>query len=148
MVMNVKMSVDRNGNTSRNAPSGSGRSRTAYILNNRLFLNMNLKRVRKRDLCALIRFLNFYYLNQDRIHYFSIRVKQELVNDLARLYSIRELPEEVHFVPTYPPLPLFVYQAPMNQWLMDGKRVSLPRSRKECVRRLHISRGPVTLTFT
>ena len=66
---------------------------------------MNLKRVRKRDLCALIRFLNFYYLNQDRIHYFSIRVKQELVDDLAKLYTIRDLGTEVHFVPTYPPPP-------------------------------------------
>ena len=66
---------------------------------------MNLKRVRKRDLCALIRFLNFYHLQQDKIHYFSIRIKQELVDDLAKLYSIRESLDAVRFTATYPPCP-------------------------------------------
>ena len=106
---------------------------------------MNLKRVRKRDLCALIRFLNFYYLSQDKIHYFSIRVKQELVDDLRRLYVIEETDREVRFEAVYPPLPHFVYRD--NNWHMDGKQVRLPRSRKECVRRLRIERVPVTLTF-
>ena len=46
---------------------------------------MILKRVRKRDLCSLIRYLNFYHLSRDRIHYFSIRVKEELVRDLSKI---------------------------------------------------------------
>ena len=106
---------------------------------------MILKRVRKRDLCSLIRFLNFYYLNQDRIHYFSIRVKEELVNDLAKLYEIRESDEEVQFKATYAPLPDFTYRD--NVWYMNGNQVTLPRCRKECVRRLHILRRRVTITF-
>ena len=64
---------------------------------------MTLKRVRKRDLCSLIRFLNFYYLNQQRIHYFSIRVKSELVTDLRKLYSIEEDAKGVNFTATHPP---------------------------------------------
>lgn len=64
---------------------------------------MTLKRVRKRDLCSLIRFLNFYYLNQQRIHYFSIRVKSELVADLRKLYNIEEDANGVNFTATHPP---------------------------------------------
>ena len=108
---------------------------------------MNLKRVRKRDLCALIRFLNFYHLQQDKIHYFSIRVKQELVNDLERLYRIQEGRDSIHFTAVYEALPNFVYRPKSGRWLMNGARVKLPRSRKECVRRLRIERGAVTLTF-
>ena len=106
---------------------------------------MTLKRVRKRDLCSLIRFLNFYYLNQQRIHYFSIRVKSELVADLRKLYLIVEDANGVEFTATHPPLPNFRYEN--GGWLMDGKKVRLPRSRKECVRRLQISRKPVTIYF-
>ena len=108
---------------------------------------MTLKRVRKRDLCSLIRFLNFYHLQQDKIHYFSIRVKQELVNDLERLYRIQEGRDSIHFTATYETLPDFVYRPKSGRWLMNGSKVKLPRSRKECVRRLHIERGAVTLTF-
>ena len=106
---------------------------------------MNLKRVRKRDLCSLIRFLNFYYLNQDRIHYFSIRVKDELVKDLQKMFDIRVNVNEVTFTSTHPPIPSFRYHN--NEWFLEGEQVVLPRSRKECVRRLNIVRKPVTLTF-
>ena len=106
---------------------------------------MSLKRVRKRDLCSLIRFLNFYYLNQQRIHYFSIRVKSELVDDLKKLYNIEEDATGVNFTATHPPLPNFRYAD--DGWLMNGRKVRLPRSRKECVRRLHISRKPTTIRF-
>ena len=107
---------------------------------------MNLKRVRKRDLCSLIRFLNFYYLNQDRIHYFSIRVKEELIRDLAKMYTIRETDTTVTFTSKHPPIPSFRYAD--NTWYREGEPVRLPRSRKECVRRLNIVRKPVTLTFS
>ena len=106
---------------------------------------MTLKRVRKRDLCSLIRFLNFYYLNQKRIHYFSIRVKSELIADLRELYSIVEDDDGVNFTATHHPLPDFRYGP--TGWLMNGRKVRLPRSRKECVRRLQITRGPVTIRF-
>ena len=106
---------------------------------------MNLKRVRKRDLCSLIRFLNFYYLNQDRIHYFSIRVKDELVKDLGRLYKISDRDGSVYFTSIYEHLPDFRLVG--HQWYQDGKAVTLPRSRKECVRKLHIVRKPVTIFF-
>jgi len=106
---------------------------------------MTLKRVRKRDLCSLIRFLNFYYLNQQRIHYFSIRVKSELVADLRKLYHIVEDADGVDFTATHPPLPHFRYED--GGWLMDGKKVRLPRSRKECVRRLHILHQRTTIYF-
>jgi hypothetical protein len=107
---------------------------------------MNLKRVRKRDLCSLIRFLNFYYLNQDRIHYFSIRVKEELIKDLQKMYVIAVRPNQVVFTSKLPPIPSFTYAD--NKWYREGARVELPRSRKECVRRLEIKRGQVTLTFS
>ena len=109
---------------------------------------MNLKRVRKRDLCSLIRFLNFYYLSQNRIHYFSIRVKDELVKDLAKLYQIRDHGTRITFTSNTPPVPNFCFEG--NQWFMEGSKITLPRSRKECVRavrRLHISRKQVTLIF-
>ena len=106
---------------------------------------MNLKRVRKRDLCSLIRFLNFYYLNQDRIHYFSIRVKEELIKDLQRMYAIEVCPNHVAFTSSLPPIPSFTYSD--NKWFREGARVEMPRSRKECVRRLEIKRGKITLTF-
>ena len=109
---------------------------------------MNLKRVRKRDLCSLIRYLNFYHLSRDRIHYFSIRIKEELVKDLAKIYDIRETPDGVVFRSTYPPLPDFRYrQTKGGQWYMGGVAVTLPRSRKDCVRRLRIERRAVVLTF-
>jgi len=108
---------------------------------------MNLKRVRKRDLCALIRYLNFYHLNRDRIHYFSIRVKDELVKDLAKIYDIREAEDQVHFTSNYPPLPNFRYRTSDNQWYKNNEKVNLPRSRKDCVRRLRIIREKTTITF-
>ena len=106
---------------------------------------MNLKRVRKRDLCSLIRFLNFYYLNQDRIHYFSIRVKEELIKDLQKMYAIEDCSSHVAFTSRLPPIPSFTYRD--NKWFREGARVEMPRSRKECVRRLEIKREKVTLTF-
>ena len=108
---------------------------------------MNLKRVRKRDLCSLIRYLNFYHLSRDRIHYFSIRVKEELVKDLSKIYDIRETPEGVTFQATFPPLPNFRFRTRDSQWYMEDEAVTLPRSRKDCVRRLRIVRRPVVLTF-
>ena len=108
---------------------------------------MNLKRVRKRDLCSLIRYLNFYHLSRDRIHYFSIRVKEELVKDLAKIYEIRETPDDVSFRSTYPPLPNFRYRLADSQWYMAGLPVTLPKSRKDCVRRLHILRRRTVLKF-
>ena len=107
---------------------------------------MNLKRVRKRDLCSLIRFLNFYYLNQDRIHYFSIRVKEELIKDLQKMYVISDRRDQVVFKSRLPPIPSFTYAH--NTWYRDGTPVVLPRSRKECVRRLEITRKKTTLTFS
>ena len=106
---------------------------------------MNLKRVRKRDLCSLIRFLNFYYLNKDRIHYFSIRVKEELIKDLQKMYAIEVHGNQVDFTSRLPPIPSFTYAD--NKWFREGTRVEMPRSRKECVRRLEIKREKVTLTF-
>ena len=106
---------------------------------------MNLKRVRKRDLCALIRYLNFYHLSRDRIHYFSIRVKEELIKDLQKMYVIAVRPNQVDFTSRLPPIPSFTYAD--NKWYREGARVELPRSRKECSRRLHIVRRPVVLTF-
>ena len=109
---------------------------------------MNLKRVRKRDLCSLIRYLNFYHLSRDRIHYFSIRVKEELVKDLAKLYEIRETPDDVSFRSTYPPCPTSGTGWPTDsQWYMAGLPVTLPKSRKDCVRRLHILRRRTVLKF-
>ena len=109
---------------------------------------MNLKRVRKRDLCSLIRYLNFYHLNRDRIHYFSIRVKEELVLDLAKIYEITEDDSAVYFRATAGRLPDFCYRMSDDQWFKAGRPVKLPRSRKECVRRLEIKRQKVTLTFS
>ena len=108
---------------------------------------MNLKRVRKRDLCSLIRYLNFYHLSRDRIHYFSIRVKEELVKDLAKIYDIREIDDQVHFTSIYPPLPDFRYRMQDSQWFMNNEKVNLPRSRKDCCRRLRIIRAKCTITF-
>ena len=108
---------------------------------------MILKRVRKRDLCSLIRYLNFYHLSRDRIHYFSIRVKEELVRDLRKIYEITEDVSSVHFRSTLVPLPDFRYRMSDGQWFKDGRAVTLPRSRKECSRRLHIVRRQVVLTF-
>ncbi len=108
---------------------------------------MILKRIRKRDLCSLIRYLNFYHLSRDRIHYFSIRVKEELVRDLAKIYEINEDEFAVHFRSTLVPLPDFRYRMSDGQWFRGGRPVTLPRSRKECSRQLHIVRRPVVLTF-
>ena len=108
---------------------------------------MNLKRVRKRDLCSLIRYLNFYHLSRDRIHYFSIRVKEELVRDLAKIYEITEGAEEVRFRSMLSPLPDFRYRMSDCQWYMGGLPVTLPKSRKECSRQLHIVRVRTVLTF-
>mgnify|MGYP003726795419 CR=1 FL=1 len=108
---------------------------------------MNLKRVRKRDLCSLIRYLNFYHLSRDRIHYFSIRVKEELVRDLRKIYEITEDEWAVHFRSTTCPLPDFRYRMSDGQWFREGRPVTLPKSRKECSRRLHIIRRRTVLTF-
>ena len=108
---------------------------------------MNLKRVRKRDLCSLIRYLNFYHLNRDRIHYFSIRVKEELVLDLAKIYEITEDDSDIYFRATAVRLPDFRYRMSDDQWFKAGNPVKLPRSRKECSRQLHIVRVRTVLTF-
>jgi hypothetical protein len=108
---------------------------------------MNLKRVRKRDLCSLIRYLNFYHLNRDRIHYFSIRVKEDLVHDLAKIYEITEDETGVYFKATAVRLPDFRYRLTDDQWFKAGTPVKLPRSRKECSRRLNIVRTRTVLTF-
>ena len=108
---------------------------------------MILKRVRKRDLCSLIRYLNFYHLSRDRIHYFSIRVKEELVRDLGKIYEIKEDEFAVHFSSTVVPLPDFRYRMSDGQWFRGGLPVTLPRSRKECSRQLHIVRQRTVLTF-
>ncbi len=108
---------------------------------------MNLKRVRKRDLCSLIRYLNFYHLSRDRIHYFSIRVKEELVKDLAKIYEISEGEHDVRFRSTLTALPDFRYRMSDGQWYMSGVASKLPRSRKDCSRQLHIVRRTTVLTF-
>ena len=108
---------------------------------------MNLKRVRKRDLCSLIRYLNFYHLSRDRIHYFSIRVKEELVKDLAKIYEIKEGEHDVSFRSTLSPLPDFRYRMSDGQWYMGDQAVTLPRSRKDCSRQLHIVHRTTVLTF-
>ena len=108
---------------------------------------MNLKRVRKRDLCSLIRYLNFYHLSRDRIHYFSIRVKEELVKALAKIYEISEGEHDVRFRSTLTALPDFRYRMSDGQWYMGGLAITLPRSRKDCSRQLHIVRRTVVLTF-
>ena len=108
---------------------------------------MNLKRVRKRDLCSLIRYLNFYHLNRDRIHYFSIRVKEDLVRDLTKIYTITEDETGVYFKATAARLPDFRYRLSDDQWFKAGTPVKLPRSRKECSRRLNIVRTRTVLTF-
>ena len=108
---------------------------------------MNLKTVRKRDLCSLIRYLNYYHLSRDRIHYFSIRVKEELVRDLAKIYEITVGAEEVNFRSMLSPLPDFRYRVSDCQWYKCGQPVTLPKSRKECSRQLHIVRRSVVLTF-
>lgn len=106
-----------------------------------------LKRVPKRDLCALIRYLNFYELVRRRIHYFSIRVKQDLIVDLGVLYSITPLEDEVLFVSHLGDLPSFAYTYNERSWRRDGESIKLPKSRKHCKRRLAIKSGKVTLTF-
>ena len=106
-----------------------------------------LKRVPKRDLCALIRYLNFYELVRRRIHYFSIRVKQDLIRDLGVLYAITPLEEEVNFVALLGDLSTFSYAYRDRAWSRNGESIKLPKSRKHCMRRLHIKAGKVTLTF-
>ena len=106
-----------------------------------------LKRVPKRDLCALIRYLNFYELVRRRIHYFSIRVKQDLIHDLGTLYTITPLEDEVKFVARRGDLPSFSYAYTDRAWTRNGEDIKLPKSRKNCVRRLRIKSGKVTLTF-
>ena len=108
---------------------------------------MNLKRVRKRDLCALIRYLNFYHLSRDRIHYFSIRVKDDLVRDLMKIYEITQDEDSVCFDALAVALPDFRYRVDDGQWFRNGREAKLPRSRKECSRSLHISHRRVVLTF-
>ena len=90
---------------------------------------MNLKRVRKRDLCSLIRYLNFYHLNRDRIHYFSIRVKEDLVHDLAKIYEITEDETSVYFKATAVRLPDFRYRSTTS-----GSRPGPPSSCREAAR--------------
>lgn len=106
-----------------------------------------LKRVPKRDLCALIRYLNFYELVRRRIHYFSIRVKQDLIHDLGVLYAITPLEDEVTFKALRGDLPSFAYTYDQRSWRRNGESIKLPKSRKHCMRRLHIKAGKVTLTF-
>ena len=106
-----------------------------------------LKRVPKRDLCALIRYLNFYELVRRRIHYFSIRVKQDLIRDLGNLYRITPLDHGVSFVAVRGDLPSFTYDYQRRAWLRNGEKIKLPKSRKQCVRQLRITNKPVTLEF-
>ena len=106
-----------------------------------------LKRVPKRDLCALIRYLNFYELVRRRIHYFSIRVKQDLITDLGKLYEIVDRDSQVVFTALRGDLPHFAYTYAGRAWERNGEAIKLPKSRRQCMRRLRINRGPVTLTF-
>ena len=106
-----------------------------------------LKRVPKRDLCALIRYLNFYELVRRRIHYFSIRIKQDLINDLGKLYEIVDRDQQVVFTSLRGDLPHFAYTYAGRAWKRNGESIKLPKSRRQCTRRLRINRCPVTLTF-
>ena len=95
----------------------------------------------------MIRYLNFYHLSRDRIHYFSIRVKEELVKDLAKIYEISEGEHVVSFRSTLSLLPDFRYRMSDGQWYMGDQAVTLPRSRKDCSRQLHIVHRTTVLTF-
>ena len=106
-----------------------------------------LKRVPKRDLCALIRYLNYYVLVHRRIHYFSIRVKADLVADLGRLYLIAERDHGVAFLSRQGSLPNFTYLYLEKAWRRNGEKIKLPKSRRQCVRVMTIAKGKVTLTF-
>lgn len=106
-----------------------------------------LKRVPKRDLCALIRYLNFYELVRRRIHYFSIRVKRDLIYDLGRLYEITDSDTQVTFQAIRGDLPSFLYGYGDRHWERDGEPIQLPKSRRQCMRTLSIRKGQVTLTF-
>jgi hypothetical protein len=106
-----------------------------------------LKRVPKRDLCSLIRYLNYYLLTQRRIHYFSIRVKDDLITDLGRLYKIVERDHGVAFISHMGDLPNFTYLYREKGWRRNGEKVILPRCRRQCVRHMRIDRTRVTLRF-
>ena len=106
-----------------------------------------LKRVPKRDLCALIRYLNYYVLVHQRIHYFSIRVKADLVTDLGKLYLIAERDHGVAFLSRQGNLPNFTYLYKEKAWRRNGEKIKLPKSRRQCVRLMTIEKGRVTLTF-
>ena len=106
-----------------------------------------LKRVPKRDLCSLIRYLNYYLLTQRRIHYFSIRIKDELISDLGRLYKIVEREHGVAFMAHMGDLPHFTYLYREKGWRRNGKKIILPKCRRQCVRLMRIERGRVTLRF-
>ena len=108
---------------------------------------MILKRVPKRDLCALIRYLNYYELVRRRIHYFSIRVKQDLINDLGKLYAIVERDHGVVFISQRGDLPNFTYLYTEKKWKRNGNPIKLPKSRRQCCRRMHIIKGPFVLRF-
>ena len=107
----------------------------------------SLKRVPKRDLCALIRYLNFYELVRRRIHYFSIRVKQDLIHDLGVLYRITPHEDRVEFVALRGDLPSFAFVYEGRAWQRNGEAIKLPKSRKQCVRRMAIHRTRVTLKW-
>ena len=107
----------------------------------------SLKRVPKRDLCALIRYLNFYELVRRRIHYFSIRVKQDLIHDLGALYLITPHEDRVEFVALRGDLPSFAFVYEGRAWRRNGKVIKLPKSRKQCMRRMSIKKKKVTLKF-
>ena len=108
---------------------------------------MILKRVPKRDLCALIRYLNYYELVRRRIHYFSIRVKQDLINDLGKLYAIVERDHGVVFISQRGDLPNFSYLYTEKKWKRNGSPIKLPKSRRQCCRRMDIVKGPFVLRF-
>ena len=44
-------------------------------------------------------------------------------------------------------LPNFSYAYRDRAWSRNGESIKLPKSRKHCMRRLHIKAGKVTLTF-